>query len=183
MYKAGKLFVRSIQQKDEGSLVKWLSNPTVLEFYEGRDKPYNLSMVREDFYGEEPDIHKCIVEHAGVSIGYIQFYEINERTSDLTGYDKKKTVYGMDQFIGEPSYWGKGIGTELVQSMLRHLLQRKLADVVVLDPQTTNERAIRCYEKCGFKKVRRLHAHEFHEGKYRDCWLMEYRKRTDGGNK
>jgi len=35
-----------------------------------------------------------------------------------------------------------------------------------------NFRAIRCYEKCGFVKVKLLSGHDFHEGKYQDCWLM-----------
>lgn len=35
-------------------------------------------------------------------------------------------------------------------------------------------RAIRCYEACGFRKVKRLPAHELHEGQWKDCWLMEY---------
>lgn len=47
---------------------------------------------------------------------------------------------------------------------------------VVMDPQTWNKRAIRCYEKCGIKKVKILPEHEFHEGRYRDCWLIEYKK-------
>ncbi|MEH1834506.1 MAG: GNAT family protein [Nostoc sp.] len=34
-----------------------------------------------------------------------------------------------------------------------------------------NPRAIRCYEKCGFVKVKLLPAHELHEGEYSDCWL------------
>jgi aminoglycoside 6'-N-acetyltransferase len=182
VYKADKLLVRTIERKDELKLVKWLSNPEVLAFYEGRDKLYDLRMVREDFYQNEPEVSKCIVIYEGVAIGYIQFYEITERTSNLSGYSGNEVTYGMDQFIGEPLYWGKGIGTMLVQSMLDYLQQEKQVDVVVLDPHVTNYRAIRCYEKCGFKKIKQLPAHEYHEGEYRDCWLMEYRIKNRRGN-
>jgi len=60
--------------------------------------------------------------------------------------------------------------------MVEYLIEQKQADIVVMDPQTWNERAIRSYEKCGFKKVKIMPKHEFHEGEYRDCLLIEYRK-------
>lgn len=82
----------------------------------------------------------------------------------------------MDQFIGETEYWNRGLGTHLVKSMVTFLVEQKHAELVVMDPQTWNERAIRCYEKCGFKKVTLLPKNELHEGEYRDCWLIEYQR-------
>jgi aminoglycoside 6'-N-acetyltransferase len=87
-----------------------------------------------------------------------------------------ENVYGTDQFIGEVEYWNKGIGTLLVSSMVLFLTEENNAERVVMDPQTGNTRAIRCYEKCGFKKVKILPKNELHEGEYRDCWLIEYHK-------
>ena len=72
------------------------------------------------------------------------------------------------------AYWNKGIGTKLVSSVVEYLIREKGADRIVMDPQTWNERAIHCYEKCGFEKVKLLPKRELHEGAYRDCWLMEY---------
>lgn len=82
--------------------------------------------------------------------------------------------YGMDQFIGEPSYWNKGIGTELVSLIADYLISVRKAEQVYMDPQLRNPRALRCYEKAGFKKVKLLPEHEWHEGKFQDCWLMVY---------
>ncbi|WP_435369165.1 GNAT family N-acetyltransferase [Priestia megaterium] len=83
-------------------------------------------------------------------------------------------MYGTDQFIGEIDYWDKGIGTRLMKLMIDHLMYKKHSEKIVLDPQAWNQRAIACYEKCGFKKVKYLPKHEYHEGELRDCWLMEY---------
>lgn len=58
--------------------------------------------------------------------------------------------------------------------MVNYLIHDKNADRVVMDPHVRNTRAIRCYEKCGFKKVEILPKRELHEGEYQDCWLMEY---------
>ncbi|WP_285889538.1 GNAT family N-acetyltransferase [Paenibacillus glycanilyticus] len=87
---------------------------------------------------------------------------------------EKGTLYGMDQFIGEPGYWNKGIGSELMKETVRYLTMERGAVKIAMDPQAWNARALRVYEKNGFKKVKLLEKHEWHEGEYRDCWLMVY---------
>jgi aminoglycoside 6'-N-acetyltransferase len=175
LFQKGSLMVREVEDKDKHHLVKWLSDPAVLEYYEGRDKPFNLEKVNEDFYEPGDEKGKCIIEYEGKKIGYIQFYQLDKETKDIYGYTDGN-IYGIDQFIGETSYWNKGIGTSLITSMVQFLFEKKNADKVVMDPQTWNNRAIRCYKKCGFKKVKLLPKHEWHEGEYRDCWLIEYTK-------
>jgi aminoglycoside 6'-N-acetyltransferase len=41
-----------------------------------------------------------------------------------------------------------------------------------------NTRAIRCYEKAGFQKVRLLPRNELRDGEWRDAWLMSVRRET-----
>ncbi|MFB4169365.1 GNAT family N-acetyltransferase [Virgibacillus sp. JSM 102003] len=174
LFQNNNLIVREIEEKDKHILAKWLSDPQVLEFYEGRDNPFDLDKVMKEFYTSEDDVTKCIVEFEGTGIGYIQFYQLDGETKKVYGYhNEEENIYGTDQFIGEAAYWNKGIGTLLVSSMISYLIQNKKADRVVMDPQTRNARAIKCYEKCGFKKVKVLPKRELHEGVYQDCWLME----------
>ncbi len=170
-----RLTIRELVDADKSLLVKWLSDPEVLRFYEGRDRPLDLAQVEEDFYGEAEDETRCLILFDGDPIGYVQFYPVGYKERKMYGYsDPLEILYGMDQFIGEPAYWNKGIGTQLVEMIVAYLLTEKNAERIVMDPQTWNERAIRCYEKCGFKKVKLLPKHEWHEGEYRDCWLIEY---------
>ena len=172
------LQVRSLEKDDAVLLAKWLSDPRVLEFYEGRDQPHDLERVYESFYLEESDSIRCIVMHHNQPIGYIQYYEIDDEERELYGYAAEERIFGMDQFIGEPDYWNRGIGTLLVQSMAAYLLDHLHADRIVMDPQTWNARAIRVYEKCGFVKLKLLPQREWHEGAYRDCWLIELKRST-----
>lgn len=176
LYEKDSLKVRQLQEKDDILLAKWLSDPFVLEFYEGRDSPFDVQKVHQKFYNHKKDLVGCIVTYKGLDIGYIQYYHVNTKTSKIDSDDGTENVYGIDQFIGETAYWNKGIGTLLIKSMVAFLFEQKHADKVIMDPQVQNERAIKCYEKCGFKKIRMLPHHELHEGEYRDCWLMEYRK-------
>ena len=53
---------------------------------------------------------------------------------------------------------------------------------MILDPHQDNVRAIKCYQKAGFRIIKSLPEHELHEGKMRDCYLMEYRYRDNGKN-
>ena len=82
-----------------------------------------------------------------------------------------------DRFIGEPNYWNKGIGTEVMKKVIGYLVSDKEAQYVMVDPQCRNIRAIHCYEKCGFKKSKIVEEHELHEGKLESCCLMIYERR------
>lgn len=176
MIEEGKLAIRLLQDSDKPLLVQWLSDPVVLQYYEGRDNPHDLEWVNARFFNREDDTARCMVEYAGLPIAYIQFYQLDDETKKVYGCEElQEPIYGTDQFIGESEYWNKGIGTLLVNLMKQYLIDQKGASRIVMDPQAVNVRAIACYEKCGFKKVKLLPKHELHEGEWRDCWLMEYK--------
>lgn len=169
------LGVRELVEKDAPLLLKWLTDDHVLQYYEGRDQVFTLESIQENFFQVEQDVHRCLIEYDSHDIGYIQFYQLSQEEKQTFGY-MNEIVYGCDQFIGDTTYWNKGIGQVLVKEMARYLTKERMADIVIMDPQTWNERAIACYEKCGFRKVRLLPKQEWHEGEFRDCWLMEYRR-------
>lgn len=169
---------------DKKLLVKWLSDSEILQYYEGRDKHYNENLVEEKFYNSKRDKTKCIIEYDEKPIGYIQYYILDKEERAEYGYlDFKGTIFGTDQFIGESNHWGQGIGKELMKLMVTFLSMDKGAKKIVLDPQVWNERAIKCYEKSGYRRVKFLPKHELHEGELKDCWLMEYNvKNTEARN-
>lgn len=174
LFRTEKLAVRCLEDTDKGFLLKWLTDPIVLEYYEGRDKVYDDNMIEKKFYSKKRK-ERCIIEYANEVIGYLQFYPIEKEQFDEYGLlDDNAIVYGMDLFIGEHRYWGQGIGTSVMQSTIKFLMTERNAQKIVLDPQCRNGRAVCCYEKCGFRKTKMLPKHEMHEGELQDCWLMEY---------
>lgn len=63
--------------------------------------------------------------------------EKNSFTQLYTDYHYPQTdeiVYGMDQFIGEPNYWSKGIGTRYIKLIFEFLKKERNANAVILDP-------------------------------------------------
>lgn len=169
--------IRALTEEDFPFLLKWLTDERVLKYYEGRDVKFTPETIKDHF--TEPwkdEVIRVIIEYQGKPIGYGQIYKMYDELYE--DYDYPKTddiVYGMDQFIGESDYWGKGIGTEYIKMIFEFLRKRKNANAVILDPHKNNARAIRAYEKAGFKIIKELPKHELHEGKLEDCYLMEYR--------
>ncbi len=157
---------------------KWRTDEKVLRFYGGRDYPYFLEKVIETYQpriqGQE-GVVPCIFSYQNINLGYLQYYSLNEISENhrqMYHLDETEHVYGIDLFIGEPKYWNQGIGTKVLSAVVNYIFTELLAVKIVIDPDVKNLRAIRCYEKCGFTKVKLLTSHELHEGKYQDCWLM-----------
>jgi aminoglycoside 6'-N-acetyltransferase len=170
MIEDGDLLIRPMRDdlSDYQMMARWLSDPRVLEFYDGRDQALTLNGtlngVREKYSPRilnAEGVTPCSLIYQGAPAGYLQFYPTEEG------------VFGIDQFIGEPELWNRGVGTRAVSLMVHYLFQVHGARKVTVDPHADNARAIRCYEKCGFRKARLLPQHELHEGSYRDCWLLE----------
>lgn len=171
---ADQLRVRTLEADDVEDLCRWLSDPVVLEFYEGRDRPLDPETAQRQYLTKQgTPITACIVQWGRRPIGFAQFYPLDGPDKTAFGYDPEEHVFGMDQFLGDPARWNQGIGTRLVTAMVQYLGRVEGASRVVVDPQAENARAIRCYEKSGFHTRRLLPAHELHEGRLRDCWLME----------
>ena len=168
--------IRTLTDDDFHLMLKWLTDERILEFYGGRDKKYTLESIKEHYTKKWKDeVIRVVIEYKNMPIGYGQIYKMyDELYKDYQYHKGNNTVYGMDQFIGDPEYWNKGIGTKYIKMVLDFLRKDRNADAVVLDPHKNNIRAIRCYEKVGFKIIKELPKHELHEGIKEDCYLMEY---------
>ena len=160
-------------KRDYRLMSEWLTDERVLEFYEGRDNPHDSAKAREKFrplVTGEDSATPCILEHGDAPIGYIQYYPVEDVAE--YGLESGDDTYGLDLFIGEPEYWNRGIGSRAMRALITYLFESTDARRIVIDPQVSNCRAIRSYEKAGFSKFKVLPKHEWHEGEYRDCWIM-----------
>ena len=154
--------IRSLIENDFSLLLKWLTDERVLEFYEGRDKKYTLEDIKEHFSEEwEDEVFRVIIEYQGKPIGYGQIYKMYDELYDDYHYPRSnEIVYGMDQFIGEPEYWSKGIGTKYTEMVFDFLKKERNVDAVILDPHQDNLRAINMYQKA-VKATKYLLEHTF----------------------
>ena len=79
----------------------------------------------------------------GAVVGKIQAYEEG---------DTEFKRAGIDLFL-HPAFHGRGLGRECVGLVARWLFDERGHHRVVIDPAAANERAIRCYEGVGFRRV------------------------------
>ena len=178
--------IRHMRDDDDDYLLmsRWLSDERVLEFYEGRDNPHDLAKVRLK-YGPrargQGDPAPCMLVYRGTPVGYMQYYSVEGSSAGKLGIEATKGIYGVDLFIGLPELWDKGIGTAALSALVGYLSDDMGALRIVIDPRVSNSRAIRCYEKCGFKMKKLLPGRELHEGEYRDCRLMAIKREDFAG--
>lgn len=99
----------------------------------------------------------------------------DDRLIGETGFDGIRWQNG-DTFIGiglgERDDWGKGYGTDAMQIMLRYAFTELNLHRVSLDTFEYNPRAIRSYEKVGFKQEGRARQFMLREGRRWDLIFM-----------
>lgn len=153
------LNIRKMTESDYVFMAKWLNTKEVLAFYGDVNSPFTMEQVKRKYEprvrGESP-VSSFIVELNNLPIGYMQHYKINAVEQKAFGYFENQVIYGIDQFIGDPQLFNKGYGTIMVNDFLDMIHHTTDAEVIIVDPEISNSRAIRCYEKCGFSKVKKI---------------------------
>jgi len=75
-------------------------------------------------------------------------------------------------WILNKNYWGKGYGTDAMKVLMKFIFEDMNMNKIRLSVFSFNERAKRCYEKCGFQVEGILKKEIFKEGKYYDEIIM-----------
>lgn len=120
---------------------------------------------------DDPDLHYYVILDEGRVVGGIQWYE----EADL-----QYRHAGIDLFL-DPSVHGRGLGTDAVRTLARHIVDEHGHHRIVIDPAADNAPAIRCYEKVGFRPVGIMRRYEqgpdgtFHDGLLMDLLADELR--------
>lgn len=99
------------------------------------------------------------------TIGMVQYWEET---------DPQYRHAGIDIML-DPRVHGRGLGTDAVRVLARHLFDDLGHHRVVIDPAVANAAAIRSYEKVGFKRVGVMRRVERSpdSGTWRDGLLMD----------
>lgn len=161
MIHKGCLTIRTMSENDYPYMTNWLNDDLVVEHYGPRLTFEQVIAKYGPRINNEHYVTACIVEYKGAPIGYMQYYDTPKDQLKIYGYPLEEPIYGIDQFIGEPRLWGKGIGTQMVSALLEYLNSIHDVSKVVLDVKETNLQAINCYKKCGFQIVKNLEDNHF----------------------
>lgn len=152
--------LRAIERADLPTFVRWLNDPEItqhLTLY----LPLSLAEEERWFEQQLEDKSKhifAIETEDSAHIGNVGLHDLN--------WKNRNAVLGI--VIGEKEYWGRGYGTDAIVTMLRFAFEELNLHRVSLIVYNHNHRAIRCYEKCGFRHEGKDRQARFSGGKYHD---------------
>lgn len=142
---------KKLEIKNLGLLFKWLNTPHVTEWY--GHKKFTLDEVKQHYLpkinGTEPT-KSYIVMVDNKQVGYIQEYFIKDDPELLKYVDRDAA--GIDLFIGELEYLGRGLGQEIIKEFLGKIVFKEDGvTTCIIDPLVSNPRMIHVCEKAGFR--------------------------------
>ena len=139
---------RPMTEADMPMARRWLETPEVQRWWGDADG--QVSLLEEDLH--DPRMAMWIVSYKGLPFAYIQDYDPTSWAMHHFG-DLPPGSRGIDQFIGEPDMLNRGHGSAFIRAHVDRLISEG-APAVGTDPDPSNGRAIRAYEKAGFLAVR-----------------------------
>lgn len=161
-----RVTLRRLEESDRPRLVEILREPEIARWFGTASAEESA-----DEFVADPEVTGFAIEVDGTVAGAIGFHE--EETPDYRHA-------GMDLFVATASQ-NRGLGTEALRLMARYLFEERGHHRLTIDPAASNERAIRVYERVGFKPVGVMRSYErgpdgtFHDGLLMDILAEDLR--------
>ena len=134
--------IRKIKISDKKYFAKWWRDKELLKLTSGILKRITDKEVTKYFLKmltDKNDFHYVILAGSKV-IGHIALQK------------RKNGWYETQIVIGDKKHWGEGYGTEAIKLLINKANRANLKKIY-LEVRPDNIRAIKAYEKCGFKKA------------------------------
>ncbi|MCD2345474.1 GNAT family N-acetyltransferase [Clostridium guangxiense] len=166
MYYGKKVCLRAYKEEDIKLAAKYINDEEMMKYYED-EIPFPVTLWEKE---------KLIKSKGG--IGEYNFAIEDRETRKYIGECNIQKVNLITRtalvgiMIGDREYWGQGYGTDAMRVLLKFIFQNMNMHKVKLRVFSFNERAIKSYEKCGFKVEGILKDEIFKDGKYYDEVLM-----------
>jgi AacA4 family aminoglycoside N(6')-acetyltransferase len=147
--------LRLMVEEDIPMLHEWLNRPHIVEWWGGQAERPSFEDTRAKYVARMAAEHvTTYIAMLGTKpIGYAQSYIPFGQGGGWWPEETDPGVRGIDQYLADPELLGKGLGTQLVLALVDLLFMDNSVTRIQTDPAPHNARAIRCYEKAGFRRV------------------------------
>lgn len=162
-----RVHLRPVVPGDRERLRSILAEPSVARWWDTDDPDEAV----DGWLDHRDDVFAFAIELDSEVIGSIQFAEETE---------PEYRHAGIDLFLATASQ-GRGLGPDAIRALARYLMDVRGHHRLTIDPAATNERAIRAYERVGFRRVGVMRSYErgadgtFHDGMLLDLLRGELR--------
>ena len=154
-----RVVLRSAEASDVSTFAAILAEPAVAPWFGAGDP---AQIAREWVEADDAVVYSIDLE--GEVIGSVQYYE---------ELDRDYRHAGMDVFLAT-QWHGMRFGPEALAVLARHLFEEREHHRLVIDPAATNTRAVRAYERVGFRRVGVMRSYERGvDGTWHDNVLMD----------
>jgi aminoglycoside 6'-N-acetyltransferase len=151
--------LRPVRSSDHARLEPILAEPSVAQWWTAASD----AGAAADWLAGDVSVH-FIIEQAGVVVGSLQVEE---------ELDPDYEFASIDLFLTSAAQ-GHGLGPDAVRTIARYLIDVRGHHRLTIDPNLANRRAIRAYEKVGFRPVGVMRAYERNaDGTWHDNLLMD----------
>lgn len=149
--------LRPLTELDLPLLHDWLNRPHIVDWW-GGERP-TLDEVQAHYHPQAMAAERVtpyIAMQGDVPIGYAQSYVAMGSSGGWWVDVTDPGVRGIDQSLADEALLSRGLGTQMVRALVDLLFRDPAVTRIQTDPAPHNLRAIRCYEKAGFRAVRRI---------------------------
>lgn len=150
-----KISFHTLNLSDIPLIHRWFNLPHVMKFYSLRKWTENeVAEKLKPYISGDKAVLGFIIVINEQPIGYVQQYKVidypwpNQNLSE----EIVNNAAGMDLFIGDKNFLGRGIGGQIIQEFIERKIWSEFRYCVV-DPDIRNIAAIRCYEKLNFQEL------------------------------
>lgn len=153
------LTLRPMVEEDIPMLHDWLNRPHIAAWWGGDAARPSLEETRAHYLPRllaEERVTPYIALLGPTPVGYAQSYVVLGSGGGWWEEETDPGVRGIDQSLADPRLLGQGLGTRLVSTLVNLLFADPAVTRIQTDPAPDNLRAIRCYEKAGFRRVRTI---------------------------
>jgi RimJ/RimL family protein N-acetyltransferase len=136
-----RVSLRPVEDRDHADILRWQNDPEVA-WWMDYERSFTLDDIRRSEAEALVEGHPFLIETAeALPIGRI----------GLNGFSERDQTCSLYIFIGERDVWSMGYGTDAMRLLLAWGFETFDLYLVQLWSLATNARAIRAYEKVGFR--------------------------------
>jgi len=152
---------RPIELSDVPQIVRWLRDEDVARWWWDVAEKTDEDLTSEySNKAHDPRTARYVITVDGAGIGIIQAAVLANypETAAEVGIPN---AAGVDVYIGESEWRDRGVGTLAIRQFVNEIVFAiPGVEICTVDPEPENTRAIRAYEKAGFRYVWTYHSED-----------------------